>query len=56
MDTNRRVLILIQEIVMRIIIVVSFVIVSAYVGLNIVKGFTDVVKNHNQRIERAAGY
>lgn len=41
---------------MRIIIVISFVIVSAYVGTNIIKNFTDVVKNHNQRIERVAGY
>ena len=41
---------------MRIIIVVSFVIVSAYVGISMIKGFTDTVKNHNQRIERAAGY
>ena len=41
---------------MRIIIVIAFVIACAYVGLNIVKGFTDVVENHNQRIERAAGY
>ena len=41
---------------MRIIIVVSFIIVSAYVGTNMIKNFTDVVKNHNQRIERAAGY
>ena len=41
---------------MRIIIVIAFVIACAYVGLNIVEGFTDTVKNHNQRIERAAGY
>ena len=41
---------------MRIIIVTIFVISSAYVGLSVVKGFTDVVENHNQRIERAAGY
>ena len=41
---------------MRIIIVTIFVISCAYVGINMVKGFTDVVKNHNQRIERAAGY
>ena len=41
---------------MRIIIVTIFVIACAYVGLNIVKGFTDVVEKHNQRIERAAGY
>ena len=41
---------------MRTIIVIVFVVVCAYVGLNIVKGFTDVVENHNQRIERVAGY
>ena len=41
---------------MRTIIVIAFVIVSAYVGTNIIKNFTDVVKTHNQRIERAAGY
>ena len=41
---------------MRIIIVVIFVIVCAYVGTNIIKDFTDVVKDHNQRIERVAGY
>ena len=41
---------------MRTIIVIVFVIACAYVGLNIVKGFTDVVENHNQRIERVAGY
>ncbi len=41
---------------MRTIIVISFVIACAYVGLNVVKGFTDVVENHNQRIERVAGY
>lgn len=41
---------------MRIIIVISFVIACAYVGLNVVKGFADVVENHNQRIERVAGY
>lgn len=41
---------------MRTIIVIAFVIACAYVGLNIVKGFTDVVENHNQRIERVAGY
>ena len=41
---------------MRIIIVIAFVIIGAYVGLSIVEGFTDTVKNHNQRIERAAGY
>ena len=41
---------------MRIIIVIAFVIACAYVGLNIVEGFTDTVKNHNQRIERVTGY
>ena len=41
---------------MRIIIVVSFIIVSAYVGTNMVKGFTNTIEKHNQRIERAAGY
>ena len=41
---------------MRIIIVIFFVIVGAYVGTNVIKDFTDVVKNHNQSIERVAGY
>ena len=41
---------------MRIIIVISFVIACSYIGLNIVKGFADTVENHNQRIERVAGY
>ena len=41
---------------MRIIIVIAFVIACAYVGLNIVKGFTKTIENHNQRIERVAGY
>ena len=41
---------------MRIIIVVSFIIVSAYVGTNIIKNFSKTIENHNQRIERAAGY
>ena len=41
---------------MRIIIVVSFVIVSAYVGISIIKGFANTVDNYNQRIERVAGY
>ena len=41
---------------MRIIIVVSFIIASAYVGTNMVKGFADTMENHNQRIERVAGY
>ena len=41
---------------MRIIIVVVFVIATTIVGINIIKGFTDTVKNHNQRIERVTGY
>ena len=41
---------------MRIIIVIIFVVVCAYIGINTIKGFTDTIKNHNQRIERAAGY
>ena len=41
---------------MRIIIVTIFVIATTIVGINIIKGFTDTVKNHNQRIERVAGY
>ena len=41
---------------MRIIIAIAFIIVCAYVGTNIIKGFTDTIKNHNQRIERVAGY
>ena len=41
---------------MRTIIVIVFIIACAYVGINMINGFTDVVKNHNQRIERAAGY
>ena len=41
---------------MRIIIVIVFVISCAYVGTNIIKNFTNVVNDHNQRIERAAGY
>ena len=41
---------------MRTIIVIAFVIACAYVGINMIKNFTDVVKNHNQRIERVAGY
>ena len=41
---------------MRIIIVIAFVIATTIVGINIIKGFTNVVKDHNQRIERAAGY
>lgn len=41
---------------MRTIIVIAFIIVCAYVGTNIIKDFSNTVKNHNQRIERAAGY
>ena len=41
---------------MRIIIVIAFVIIGAYVGTNIIKNFTNTIENHNQRIERAAGY
>ena len=41
---------------MRIIIVVSFIVISVYVGINIIQGFTDVVESHTQRIERVAGY
>ena len=41
---------------MRIIIVISFIIVSAYVGTKMVEGFTDVVESHTQRIERVSGY
>ena len=41
---------------MRIIIVTIFVISCAYVGTNVIKNFTNVVKDHNQRIERADGY
>ena len=41
---------------MRIIIVIAFIIACAYVGTSMIKGFTDTVKNHNQRIERAADY
>ena len=41
---------------MRIIIVTIFVIACAYVGISMIKGFADTVENHNQRIERAAGY
>ena len=41
---------------MRIIIVIAFIIACAYVGTGAIKNFTDVVKTHNQRIERAAGY
>lgn len=41
---------------MRIIIVIAFIIACAYVGTNIIKGFADTMKDHNQRIERVAGY
>ena len=41
---------------MRTIIVIAFVVVCAYVGINIIKNFTNTINNHNQRIERAAGY
>lgn len=41
---------------MRTIIVIAFVISATIVGINTIKDFTDVVKTHNQRIERAAGY
>ena len=41
---------------MRIIIVIAFVIVSAYIGTNIIKNFSNTMENHNQRIERVAGY
>ena len=41
---------------MRIIIVTIFVVVCAYIGINTIKNFTDVVENHNQRIERVSGY
>ena len=42
--------------VIKKIVVVIIVIATTIVGINIIKGFTDTVKNHNQRIERAAGY
>ena len=41
---------------MRTIIVIAFVIACAYVGINMVKGFTNTMENHKQRIERVAGY
>ena len=41
---------------MRIIIIVIFLIVCAYVGTSIIKDFSNAVKSHNQRIERVAGY
>ena len=41
---------------MRIIIVVSFIIVSAYIGTSIIKGFADTMEKHKENIERVAGY
>lgn len=41
---------------MRTIIVIVFIIACAYVGINMIKDFADVMENHNQRIERVAGY
>ena len=41
---------------MRTIIVIVFVISCAYVGINVVKGFTDTIESHTKRIERVAGY
>ena len=41
---------------MRIIIIVIFLIVCAYVGTNTVNSFKKTIDNYNQRIERAAGY
>ena len=41
---------------MRIIIVVIFVVVCAYIGINTIKNFSKTIENHNQRIERVAGY
>mgnify|MGYP003602828828 CR=1 FL=1 len=41
---------------MRIIIVIVFIIVCAYVGINTIKNFSKTIENHNQRIERVAGY
>ena len=41
---------------MRTIIVIAFVIATTIGGINIIKGFTDTVKNHNQRIESITGY
>ena len=32
------------------------VVISVYVGINIIQGFTDVVESHTKRIERVAGY
>ena len=41
---------------MRIIIVTIFIIATTIVGINIIKDFANTMKNHTQRIERAAGY
>ena len=41
---------------MRTIIVIAFVIAATIVGINMIKDFTNTINNHNQRIERAAGY
>ena len=41
---------------MRTIIVIIFVIAAVIFGVNIIKGFTNTMEKHNQRIERAAGY
>ena len=41
---------------MRTIIVIVFVISCAYIGINTIKGFANTIGNHNQRIERVAGY
>ena len=41
---------------MRIIIVIIFIVVCAYIGINTINGFNNTIENHNQRIERAAGY
>lgn len=41
---------------MRTIIVIAFVISATIVGINMIKDFTNTIENHNQRIERAAGY
>lgn len=41
---------------MRTIIVIVFVITTTIFGINIIKDFASTIKNHNQRIERAAGY
>ncbi len=41
---------------MRTIIVIVFVISATIVGINMIKDFTNTINNHNQRIERAAGY